>query len=1134
MASIGRFAFAGVSTAVEVTNALASINVDFSLVKIDPPQEFRDVGQILAPKRRDTAEDGTLHITARRLGAIFESILPQTPQLIKSYGLRASEIARSSVEKSPGSKGIFAQQTGIDAASIWAGATSGSGAIQVHLLACMLARMWTGPEATSIWAELINCRRMRLEDEFRVKGTMDMRTMVAAKQQIDRAQLAEWDASARAWLRIADLAKNLQHKQLLLILGNLDKTVNSKPVLYDSVMNAWTTGMEGMEALLGGSPMMMQNGDMALALSSWHIYPDLNIVSSTTKMVHQKDDLVPPPGILTIGLERHDGGSHKGLQWSLPLAHLRYYGDPVTRVSELTVQGSRLSLLEFNMAVLGCVLGGWAIPDREDTAVIKWMSKLPGLMVRAYPGDSARLEHTWLWILGKTASTFLESTDTERRRFTKLLHLGRGYRAFISGRTPPFFGLSRLDRVIRMVKTGERRVSILRTQARQACIPFEHAIIRYVSDVSGQEEFASVAPRKRAAPKRPSPDTDASQSKFSGGYMRWVHQGSKHLLPPEDAYTTSVNDGDIYYGALLGETDEESEETKEQLAAAREASINAAQKKAEQASAAKVASIIAKQKQAEQAFEQAQRLYETMGEQVLPSEGEPIETFSRSDNRPMRVIWGHAQGAHGMDRYEHWFGPMKHYEQWVGDAQTAAIFLRMDLDPAIPGGEARISPQELQSLFEHDAIDPRAFMNEIHSGASLGIGADEFLDSLRAYATMHSVYTTLNQATVDVRIFCMPLIDKEWTKSLFVNHSLYTEAEEGYIEKSQGDDSQDAASSLDCTEAEQAETLCDDSLEGSFQDAIEMLEVSAPKTFTPSSPAVQVETPLGDVLRILAPVRMTLEQYFSCILLFENSFDITPEMLSNVMAISSGNSLFIAASLLSDPHSLPARRKISHVMGNIGRPGTVLLVPPVQPRMMAPGIERWPFMNFRDWDGVGRDSFAESSLHLWFTGSTQEVSIGYSGAQDKELYMVESVVSLHGKGEWVADLDILRALQSSSLVHRQRRSAPPSLKGQIALRGGSAEEVRPGILCQEDHVSQFRHGKLPLATIETWWELLEKSPNDCIFLAAGNWQARLAALIICLAQGRQVSVVSNPVCWDCVADTKRTTLQLRDPVVYIY
>lgn len=191
MASVGRIAFAGVSNALEVTNTLASINIDFSLVKVEPPHEFRDVGQILAPGRREKAEDGTLHITARRLGAIFETILPKTPQLIKAYGLRASEIARQLAESSPVSNGIFSQQTGVDATSIWAGATSGSGAIQVHLVACMLARMWTGPEAISIWVELLNGRRIRLEEEFRGTGSIDMRVLAAAKQQIDRAQLAE-------------------------------------------------------------------------------------------------------------------------------------------------------------------------------------------------------------------------------------------------------------------------------------------------------------------------------------------------------------------------------------------------------------------------------------------------------------------------------------------------------------------------------------------------------------------------------------------------------------------------------------------------------------------------------------------------------------------------------------------------------------------------------------------------------------------------------------------------------------------------------------------------------------------------------------------------------------------------------
>lgn len=1114
MASIGRFAFAGVSTAVEVTNALASINVDFSLVKIDPPQEFRDVGQILGPKRRDTAEDGTLHITARRLGAVFESILPQTPQLIKSYGLRASEIARSSVENSPPTKGIFAQQTGIDAASIWAGATSGSGAIQVHLLACMLARMWTGPEATSIWAELLNCRRMRLEDEFRDKGTMDMRTMVAAKQQIDRAQLAEWDASARAWLRIADIAKNLQHKQLLLILGNLDKAVNSKPVLYDSVIRAWTTGMEGMESLLQGSPMMMQTGDMALALSSWHIYPDLNIVASTTKMVHQKDSLVPPSGILTIGLERHNNGSHKGLQWSLPLAHLRYYGDPVTRISELTVQGSRLSLLEFDMAVLGCVLGGWGIPNCDDMAAIRWMSmsEFPQLMARAYPGESAELEHTWLSILGKTASAFLGSTDTERRRFTKLLHLGRGRRSFISDSSPPFFGLLRLGRVLSMVKTTEVQVSILRAQAQQAGIPFDQAIIRYISDLSGEEEFASATPRRRAAPKRPKPETSESKSSFD--HIRWVRRGPKYLPPQKDVFSTPLNDEETYFDILSDEIAEEMEDS---------------------ANADKIASAIATEK-AEQDFQQAQRLYETMGEQVLPSEGEPIETLSRSGNCPMRVIWGQAPEARGKDDYEHWSGPIQHYEAWIGDSQQAAIFLRLDIEPAVLGGEPHISTQELQSLFDRDLIDPKAFVHEALGGVAHGDESNVFIDSLRAYATMHSLYTTLNQATIDVRVFCTPIVMNSWTRSVLGEIPPTKVGGNEHVEESSTDDDRVAAKPSEDSDAERGQSEREEPQGRSFQNAVNVSETSASKKFALLSIALQVDITTEDVLTITGPISMALEQIFSCILLLESSFDIAPAMICNVMAISSGNSLFIASSLLSDPHTPPARRKISHVMGNVGRPGTVLLVPPVQPRMMAPGIERWPFLNFCEWDGVGRDSFAESSLHLWFTGSTQEVSIGYSGAQDKELYMVESVVSLHEKGEWVADLDILKALQSLELVRRQKRSGPPGLKGQVALRRGFGEEGRPigSMVCQEDHVSQYKHEKLPLVTIETWWELLEKSSNDCIFLATGNWQARLAAMIICLSQGRQVSVVSNPVCWDCVADSKRTISELKDTVVYIY
>ena len=107
MTSIGRIGFTGISTALESTQALANVNFDFSIVKVDAPLEFHDLGKRLTQARRETAEDGTLHMTARRLGAIFEGVLPPSPELIKCYGLRASEIASPiQQEISPRSAGI--------------------------------------------------------------------------------------------------------------------------------------------------------------------------------------------------------------------------------------------------------------------------------------------------------------------------------------------------------------------------------------------------------------------------------------------------------------------------------------------------------------------------------------------------------------------------------------------------------------------------------------------------------------------------------------------------------------------------------------------------------------------------------------------------------------------------------------------------------------------------------------------------------------------------------------------------------------------------------------------------------------------------------------------------------------------
>ena len=158
MSSIGRLTTALLQGTQETTLALANLNFDFSLVKVsgpsvfltysdvqrlDAPLEFRGVGESLTRYRREDAEVGSSHVTARKLGALYEQVVPNTPRLFEAYGRRASEIANHGPKASKKvvhstNSSIISNYVGADATSIWAAATSGRGAISVHLLACML------------------------------------------------------------------------------------------------------------------------------------------------------------------------------------------------------------------------------------------------------------------------------------------------------------------------------------------------------------------------------------------------------------------------------------------------------------------------------------------------------------------------------------------------------------------------------------------------------------------------------------------------------------------------------------------------------------------------------------------------------------------------------------------------------------------------------------------------------------------------------------------------------------------------------------------------------------------------------------------------------------------------------------
>ena len=79
MASLRQLSASFLSATNENNLALANLKFDFSLMKVEAPVEFSGLGSALSRRRRIDAEDEKPHQTARRLGGLFEQLIPSTP-----------------------------------------------------------------------------------------------------------------------------------------------------------------------------------------------------------------------------------------------------------------------------------------------------------------------------------------------------------------------------------------------------------------------------------------------------------------------------------------------------------------------------------------------------------------------------------------------------------------------------------------------------------------------------------------------------------------------------------------------------------------------------------------------------------------------------------------------------------------------------------------------------------------------------------------------------------------------------------------------------------------------------------------------------------------------------------------------
>jgi hypothetical protein len=127
--------------------------------------------------------------------------------------------------------------------------------------------------------------------------------------------------------------------------------------------------------------------------------------------------------------------------------------------------------------------------------------------------------------------------------------------------------------------------------------------------------------------------------------------------------------------------------------------------------------------------------------------------------------------------------------------------------------------------------------------------------------------------------------------------------------------------------------------------------------------------------------------------------------------------------------------------------------------------------------------------NLGCVGTALQLTLERLVAVDIDVYLLESVVFVHDRGDWVADLNSLWNY-SCSKYHAN----PP---------------------CRHEDKDQHSSS---LVSINIWAELLDRQGSHAVVRAHKNWQGRFAAASISLVKGYSTIILpSNKTCWKCLS-----------------
>lgn len=957
-----------VAATQETTFAFANLNFDFALWKVEAPPSYHPLGAALSLQRRNAAENGMPHVIARRLGTLFETLLPPIPSLVNAYGARASEIIESPGTNPSGSKehGPFQKFVGLDGTSIWAAATSGPSAVAVHLLACMLARVWSPAEAVSIWEELVAERKKALVPDKDAES-IPARDVVAAQLAIDQAQLAEWDASARAWLRAADASPSVkkQQKQVITLLSSVSIPVGSHPKVYDSVCKAWITALSTMDKLVQGHQYSAQDGAVLVALSAWHLFPNVVVLGTKSSQLDQSDQLIGNGGTLTIGLQNSPEIS-TGVHWSLSLAHLRYYGSPVLARGVVDAESSRLTFPQFLLAALGATIASWGLPSSKLRAGAQLVAHMSSLLTESGDVNLRSPAVVWLRPLNSAANTFLKSQGDELDSATKLVRLGHRRPGLLTkavSRIGPddIFYLKSMD-LSCIMSTNPHQLQFLLSIYQNWTHPGSPLVLR----IGGKN-------MKNPVLVVVSPGTGQDQNLKSTA-LSWFFPGSIPSAGPDGPLKafkisqTSPVDAYKVDDLNFGDTGRE------------------------------------------------------FTWRNPPNFSDPSGLVTKAEEtthtKKERLRWP-LKSKREKDTTTIVSGPQNAiltFEFVGGDLDGVSLFSRKgDAGIARQFGDSQIGIETLLEAFSTNTVSATRLWEHLDHVSTSYCRA--VMTSCFTLTHAAEVYDCLPGATISPNVFSSPkpISDLVWARAI---------------------------------------VEADDDVPRSETDA-----------------------------RTVA---------FSCIAYFESGvMEVPPEQLHNVMAIASGDSLYVAAQLLCDPAAHVKPYEIHRVVGNIGRAGLAFLIPPQNPMVRQVESESWTMVNHEPFNGKLEDNFRSTTLHLGFSGYEFPMTFGDHGGRFVEAFFIEAVVSVHDSGNWVADLDILATLQSPNLYALVQQ--PTCQKSSPA---GSIPDVE-------------------VIALDNWEELLDPPRNVSVVRAHGNWQGRLAAASVSLMQGHPTILFRGHGCWTC-------------------